>query len=549
MSYKDISRIVGLYLFGFSLMFLVPLTMAIYYQFFADSTEHLQPHTTIAFLLSMLTCILVGLAFYSFGKKAKGRLFKKEAILVVATIWLITPAIAATPFLFSGTLSDPVQAYFESVSGLSTTGSTILEPKAYDSEGNEIPITRTVRGASDTTYTFYGTVAPVRDPATNKIIHEGIEAVSKAILLWRSFLNWLGGLGIIVLFVAILPSLGMSGKFLFQTEVAGPWKDPHAPRIGQAALQLWGIYAAMTLVLYLLLLFVDSDIKWFDALTTSLSTVSGGGFSIHNIGMGFYNNPAVDWIVILFMVLCSTNFAVYFLALRGKFYRIYQPELILFFLLLIAGSVIASLFLIGTEKVLLTGETAGTFNATEAFRYGTFQMVSSQTSVGLANIDYDRWPYAIQILMVVAMFIGGMSGSTASGAKIIRIYLLYYVIRNKLRSLFRADAVRSIKIGNQEIDINSVNTALCYLLIVVIVAVVSLFIYVANGMDPGTSLGLVTGMINNTGLTFRAAGPTGSCAFMSDFSLGLSSLLMIMGRLEFFVILALIMPTFWKDES
>lgn len=549
MAYKDIFRIIGLYLFGFSLMFLVPLSAAIYYQFFTDPTDHPQQHITASFLLSILVCLILGQLCYWLGRNSKGHLFKKEAILVVATIWILTPAVAALPFLFSGTLHNPIQAYFESVSGLSTTGSTILEPKAFDAEGNEIPITRVVKGAIDTTYTFYGTVEPIRDPSTHKILYEGVEAVSKSLLLWRSFLNWLGGLGIIVLFVAILPTLGMSGKFLFQTEVAGPWKDLHAPRIGQAAMQLWGIYAGLTVLMMLLLMFVDVKIDWFDALNTSLSTVSGGGFSIHNVGIGYYRNVFVDWILIIFMILCSTNFAMYFHILRGKFYRINQPELILFLGLLIGGSCLAAWLLTGSEKVLLTGESAGTFSPAEAIRYGTFQMVSSQTSVGLANIDYDRWPYAIQVLMVVAMFIGGMSGSTASGAKVVRIYLLYQVIRNKLRSLFRADTIRSVKIGSQEIDMSTINTVLCYLLVVVVIAALSTFIYVADGNDPSTSLGLVTGMINNTGLTFRAAGPTSSCAFMSNFSLCLSSLLMIMGRLEFFVLLALIMPSFWKQTS
>lgn len=549
MEFREIFRIIGLYLYGFSWMFLIPLLVAAYYQFFAE-TNHPQPHSGVAFLISFVFCLATAQLFYWFGKKAKGNLYKKEAIIAVVAIWFISPVIAGMPFILSGTLTNPLQAYFEAASGLSTTGATVLYPKAFDADGNEVPIKSVVRGELDTTYTFYGTVSPIRDPVTNKIIHEGIEAVSKPLLLWRSLLNWLGGLGIIVLFVAILPNLGMSGKFLFQSEVTGPWKDPHAPRIGQAALQLWGIYAGLTALQIALLMIADTKMEWFDAINTSLSTVSGGGFSIHNKGIGNHlQNPYIDWIIIIFMVVASTNFAVYYHAFRGKFYRIYRPELFLYLFILVGGSLLASWFLVGTPKLIFSGDSGEKFSAAEAIRYGSFQFVAAQTTVGFADADYDRWPYVIQVMMLIAMFVGGMSGSTASGAKVIRIYMLYYMLRNKLRSLFRADTIRSLKVGSQEVDLSTANTVLCYLLIVVIIAAAGTFLYVMDGVDPETSLGLVACMMNNVGMGFRVAGPANSCAFMSDFSLAFSSLLMIMGRLEFLVVLALLMPTFWKQNA
>jgi len=549
MAYKDIFRILGIYLFGFSLLFLLPLTLAFYYQFFASAEDHFQPHTTYAFFLSLVTSLAASAIFFMIGRNSKGHLFKKEAIVVVVAMWFITPAISALPFLYSHTLSNPLQAYFEAASGLSTTGITILEAKAFNNEGKEIPIEREVRGVIDTKYTYWGTVEPIRDPKTKAILHQGIEAVSKALLFWRGFLNWMGGLGIIVLFVAILPNLGMSGKFLFQSEMTGPWKDPHSPRIGQAAVQLLSLYAGLTLLQFVAFIAIDFNMGWFDAITTAFATVSGGGFSVRNMGVGHYNSAGLDWTIIFFMVLSGTNFAVLYHVLKGKFYKLYQPELLIYLLLLLCGSLLGAWLLVGSEKILLNGVKDGIFSSSEAIRYATFQLVSTQSSVGLNNIDYDSWPYAVQAMMMIAMFIGGMSGSTASGAKVIRLYLLYQVIIHKLKSLFRSDAVRRIKIGSQEVDAGTINTALTYLLVMVLVAAIAVFVYILSGVDPETSFGLVGCMINNVGTAFRAAGPTSSCAFLSNFDLVLSSFLMIMGRLEFLVVLALLMPTFWKQSS
>lgn len=552
MSYRDVVRILGYNFLLFSLLILIPLAVAVYYQFMIPPESHPQPHSTLAFLETFSICFLLGATCWIFGLKASKTLYKKEAIAAVVLIWFITPAIAALPFLLSHTVSNPILAYFEATSGLTTTGSTIFEGKKYNPVTHEeIPIVRTVQDQFKTTYTFYGTVVPVRDPLSNEVIYEGVEAVGKALLFWRSFIQWIGGLGIIVLFITVLPSLGITGKFLFQAEVTGPLKDALVPRVAQAALQLWMIYLSLTMIEMILLTLTNSKMEWLDVVTVSLSTLPGGGFSIRNASIGYYNNPATEWIVAIFMALGSTNFTVYYYAVRGKFYRIFKPELYLYLTILLCTCTLAAWLLVGKEKILLTGDgttPSGVFSIEESIRYGFFQMISSLTSTGFATANYDLWPYATQSLMIILMFVGGMSGSTAGGIKIIRHYIFFNVAKFRLESLFRTEPVRQVKVAGQEIDSVTTTMVLSTMFIWVAASILVTFLFILNGVDLETSIGLVACMANNVGCSFRAAGPTVSCAFLSDFGLVLSSLLMIMGRLEFFAVLVFFVPAFWRSN-
>ncbi len=532
MHYRSISRIIGLYLYAFTAALLVPLLLAIYYQFFADG--HSQPHSTDAFFMAILFSLALAFFFHMMGWKSPQRLYRREGIAIVVSIWLLTPAISALPFWLSGTLKNPVGAYFEAVSGLTTAGSTVMQAKEYVS-GKEVPISKKVFGALETTYTFYGTIEPVRDPTTGKILHTGIEAVGKALLFWRSFLQWLGGGGIVVLFVAVLPALGVGGKILFHTEMAGPIKESLTPRIKETAFHLWGCYLGFTILQIFLLVLTNSKMGWFDSFTITFSSISTGGFSVRNESIASYHNPATELIVMLFMILGSLNFSLYYYILRGKFYRLYEPEFLLFLTILIVASLFATWQLLGGMSLF------------EALRYGSFQIVSSLTTTGFTTANYDKWPYVVQVLMLILMFVGGMSGSTAGGIKTMRHLMLFKIGRHKVESLFQPNSVRAIKIGNREVDVGVAQMVLCFFLIVVAVSVVGIFLYVLDGIDPETALGLVSSMVNGSGLSFRAAGPIDSCAFLSDFGLLLSSLLMILGRLEYFAVIALLIPAFWKD--
>lgn len=550
MLYRDICKVLSYYFLGLSLAIALPFMVAVYYEFLADPSKHPQVHATAAFFQTLAVCLSLAGICYIFGKRSSGTLYRREGIFVVVMIWFITPAIAALPYSFTGTLHNPVQAYFEATSGLTTTGATTLTAKKYDSRtGKEVPITKVIRGVHDTVYSFYGTVEPVRDKETGKVIYQGIEAVSKSILFWRSFTQWLGGMGIIVLFVAVLPALGIGGKQLFHAEMPGPLKDSLTPRIKETASHLWRIYLGISIAEFFLLLATNNEMSVLQAVTITFSTVSTGGFAITNASIGAYDNVMTEVIILFFMVLASINFSLFYFIIRGKIYRLFDYELIIYILLLAFSCILCSYFLIGADKLLLTGKGYGTFSLSEAIRYGSFQIISAQTTSGFTTADYDIWPYACQVILLIVMYFGGMAGSTSGGMKIMRLFMLFRIAQYKVESLFRPKTVRLFRVGQNEVDDASAIRVLSFFLILVALATLSTFVFIIDGLDPETAFASVTCMINNIGIGFRMDGPTESCAFMSNFALLISSFLMIVGRLEFFAILAVLVPAFWQQRS
>lgn len=550
MLYRDICKVLGLYIFAFTATLLVPLVLAIYYEYYLDPLLHPQPHSTWAFAKTIMWGLIIGGILYLIGRKSKGTLYRREGILVVVIIWFISPAIGALPFTFSGTLDNSYQAYFEAVSGITTTGSTVMQAKNFDpTTGEEIPIKDVVKGDLDTYYEYYGTINPVRDPATGKILYTGIEAVGKAVLFWRSFIQWLGGLGVVVVFVAILPVLGIGSKVLYRAEVAGPVKDTLTPRVAETAMQLLKIYAGLTIAEIILLMMTNDQMPLFDAITISLTTLPTGGFSIKNASIGFYNNAYTEIVVMIFMLCGGINFALYYYVLKGKFFKIYDLEFILFIIFTVLSCSLASWYLIGTETTLLTGEKIPALPFWDAVRYGYFQVISSNTTTGFSTVDFDTWPFPVQIIMVIMMYVGAMSGSTTGGIKTIRHYMLFRIAQDKVESIFRPENVRSFRVGEREMGSETAIMVLCFFLTLMAVSVASTFLLVLDGIDPETAFSVTACSINNVGLAFRAAGPTESFAFLSDFGAILQSLTMLLGRLEFFAVLAILVPAFWKHDS
>jgi len=545
--FREISRITGRCLFYFSLILLIPLGVAFIYEFLLSPTLHPQPHSTLAFAFTFLVCLLLSGLFIHFGKKASGMLHRRESIFLVVLIWFITGFVGALPFWLSNTLS-PLDAYFEAISGLTTTGSTVIQAKEYDpATQKEIPIILPLcEGGSGKSFSFFGTVAPVRDSSGN-ILFSGVEAVGKALLFWRSMLQWLGGMGIVVLFISVLPALSMGGKFLFETEMPGPNKEAMTPRIKETASHLWKIYLGLTVAQVILLILTNSQLPFFDAVTLSFSTISTGGFSVRNESIGAYHNLHTEQIIILFMILGSINFTLYFYCLKGKIYRIYDPELFSYLLSLFFFSLLLSFNLWNTPKILF-GASEGTFSFLEAFRVGSFQAVSAQTSTGFVIGNYDLWPFSAQLLLLFVMFIGGMSGSTAGGTKTTRIYILFQAIKVKIESIFRPYSVRCLKIGEKEVSEKLMTSVLIFISVLVLLAALGTYLLVLDGLDASNAFGIIACMANNAGLSFKAAGPLNSCAFLPPLSKIISILWMVMGRLEYFAILAFFFPAFWKGK-
>lgn len=548
MLYREISRVISQYLFGLTALFMIPLAVSGYYEFLAPPQNHLQPHCTAAFFISILICVSVAFFFRFLGKGALGTLYRRESLAIVVIIWFITAIMGGMPFYFSGTFVNPVDCYFEAMSGLTTTGASVMHPKAYDLEtGKEVLNVIDVDWGWKEAYKFYGTIDPVRDSVTGEILYQGIEAVSKGILFWRSFLQWLGGMGIVVLFIAVLPALGVGGKILFQAEVPGPTKDAVTPRIKETASILWKLYLGLTIFEVVLLMLTNDRIALFDAMAITFSNISTGGFSVRNESIASYGSAATEWTVLVFMLVGSINFALYFHALRGKIYRFYEPEFLAYFFTIAIACLIAIFYLLGEEITLLSGEKR-LFSFGESIRISCFHLISAQTSTGFATANYNAWPMVVQVLMLLVMFIGSMSGSTGGGIKIVRHYMLFAIAKNKVESIFRPETVRALRIGRQEVDYTVANMVLTFFFIVISVAVLGTLLLVIDGVDPETSLSVNTCMINNIGIAYRAAGPTSSFAFLSNFGKIISSILMVLGRLEFFAVLIILVPAFWKGK-
>lgn len=529
-----IAKILSKYLFYFAAVLTLPLFAAAYYQFFSSS--HPQPHSTLAFLSTLIICLLLAFLLRFLGRSATDSLYRRESILIVVALWIITTLIGSLPFSFSRTLS-PLDAYFEAMSGLTTTGSTLLSPKAYDpTTGEEVPYHVTNPHVPGKTYICWGTVPPVRDPQTGLSLYTGIEAVSKALLFWRSLLQWIGGMGIVVIFLTVLPALGVGGKFLYQMETSGLVKDEIAPRVRETASHLWKLYTFFTLLEIALLVWTNPAMSFFDALCTSLSTVSTGGFSVRNDSIASYHSATTEGIVIAFMIIGSINFSLFFHILRFKFFRIYVPDFFLFLATAALGCLTVSAFLIPE------------LGPAEAFRLGSFQALSLQTTTGFFSANYDRWPFAPQMFMLILMFIGGMSGSTAGGIKTSRFYIAYKILLHRLETIFRPESVRKLHIGKNEVDDKNALTVLSFFCIVAFFTILGTMILVLDGIDPETSLGLIACFLNNVGIAFRSAGPTESLAFLSPLSKLLATFWMLLGRLEFFVVLLLFLPSFWKNR-
>lgn len=545
MRYREIIRTLGIYLLTFTGVLCVPTLVAIYYQVFA-ADSHPQPHSAWAFLLTVFVCLAIAGAFLRVGRQGHGNLYRREGLVVVVAVWFLSAIIAGLPFYFSGTLR-PVDAYFEAMSGLTTTGASIMHPKEFDPDtGEEVLVRRKSSQFYGIEYEFYGTIDPVVDPDSGELLYEGVEAVGKGLLFWRSFMQWLGGMGIVVLFVAVLPALGVGGKVLFQSEVPGPLKESLQPRIAETASLLWKLYLGFTVAEVFLLKWTNAQMPWFDAVAVTFSNLSTGGFSVRNSSIAAYANGNTEWVIGIFMVVGSINFSLYFHALRGKFYRILEPEFVVYLAILIGACLFSAWHLLGEEAVMLSGETK-TLGLADSLRYGFFHSISAQTSTGFATMDFDRWPFVNQLVLLVVMYIGSMSGSTGGGIKVIRHCLLFKVAQNRVESIFRPDAVRPVRLGQVMIDRHTATTVLVFILVVLSLAVLGTLLLTIDGVDLETALAVNSCMINNIGLAFRMGGPTESFAFLSVFGKLLSTTWMVLGRLEFFAVLVILVPAFWRD--
>lgn len=470
MDVKGIVWTVGRFLYMLSAIIAIGLGVSLYFQ------EAAGP-----FCKTILLTLFAAVLCDSFSRGYQEHLGAKEAIVSVALIWLAAGFFCSLPFYLSQTLPHPVDALFESISGLTTTCSTAIEAK--------------------------------------------IETVSSSLLFWRSFLCWIGGAGIILLIVAILPAFGDETKKLFRFESTGMQYSPILPRARQSALVLFSIYFGLTLLCYLLLRFTNGP---FISLNLALTTISTGGFMTFSGGI---TNWMTELVLTVFMLLGAITFSCHYYLFKGWFFKLKNPELIGFFTILALFSALVSLNLY----------TSSYYGAIDAVRHGTFQVVSALTTTGYFTVPYNEWPNFSQAMLLISSLFGGMSGSTAGGLKIIRVLILWQCLRSDALTIFTRHEVRVMTLFGKEIERATAYRVLTFFLVLVFTAVVGLLCLLWDGTSLETSCTLSIGMLNNGG-TFE------SCSYLSPFSKCICMLLMLLGRLEFYVWLALFAPSFWKNR-
>ena len=481
MRWRFILNIIGILTFFFGLTMVFPLIVGLYYR---DSS-------VIPLLESMGITALAGLLVYLIFRKDRAEVIsQREGMAIVAVGWTVVGFCGAIPFYLGDEFFSFTDAFFESVSGFTTTGASIL---------------------------------------TN------IEAVSKGLLFWRSFIQWLGGMGIIVLSVAILPFLGVGGMQLYKAEVPSPVPDKLKPRIRDTAKILWQVYALISLGQVILLML--GGMSLFDALCHTFTTMPTGGFSTRNASIAHYDSVYLDCVIILFMLLAGINFSLHYQMLRGKTLAFWQDSECRFFL----GTVLVLVFLVGWDVFKSVYATLG-----EALRYGAFQVVSIVTTTGFATADYEQWPAMSRLILLLSMFIGASAGSTGGGMKCLRIMLCFKYCYKELFSLVHPRAVSHIKIGGKTVPDDVMRSVLGFMVLYVGLFAISSVVLAGTGVDFITSFGAVAASIGNIGPGFGLVGPAGNYAAIPAIGKWLLAWCMLLGRLEIFTVIILVVPEFWR---
>lgn len=426
----------------------------------------------------------------------------RETFLLVTLAWVVVSLIGAVPFVLSGALQSYTDAVFETASGFTTTGATILG----------------------------GT-------ASNGVPTPAIEALDKSLLFWRSLTHWLGGMGIIVLTLALLPLLGIGGMQLYKAEYSGSTEDKLTPRIRETAKLLWGIYIGMTAALALLL-WVHPSMDWFEAVNHAFSTMATGGFSTQNDSVAGFNSVYIDVVIIIFMALAGINFALHFRLFTGDIRSVWaNRELRFYGSLLLLFSLAISLCLWA-----LNGYTVG-----DALRYGAFQVVSLLTTTGFGTDDYLLWAPLPAFLLFLLFFSGGCAGSTGGGIKMIRLLITLKTIGREFKQLVHPQAVLPLRLGTRVVDQQILKHILGFLVMYLLVFLLGALAMTAFGYDFMSAMGASIASLGNIGPAWGAFGPVENYAEVPYLGKWLLVFLMILGRLELFTVLVLFAPYFWKN--
>lgn len=443
-----------------------------------------------SFLLSSAITAGTGLLLLAVGKGAEKSLNRRDSYVIVSIAWVTFSLFGMLPYYIGGFIPSVTDAFFETMSGFSSTGATILN---------------------------------------------NIESMPHGILFWRAMTQWIGGLGIVFFTIAVLPIFGVSGIQVFAAEATGPTHDKVHPRIDVTAKWIWGIYAGMTGTLTLLLALGGMSV--FDSICHAFTTTSTGGFSTKQASVEFYQSPYIEYVIAIFMFLSGINFTLLLLMFNGKIKKfIHDAELKFYFVCVSFFTLFIAVWLYQTSPM----------GAEEAFRKSFFQVVSLQTSTGFATADYMLWPSILWGCLLILMIIGACAGSTTGGIKCIRMVILFKIVKNEFKHILHLNAVLPVRVNKQVIPPTIQSTVLAFTFLYATIAFISILVMMGLGVGFLEAVGTVLSSMGNMGPGLGTCGPAYSWSELPDLAKWLCSFLMLLGRLELFTVLLLFTSDFWK---
>ena len=448
----------------------------------------------MAFLISLLLTFGSGFFFLYLGRDADNSLNRRDAYVVVTAAWAVFSFFGMFPFLIHGSITNITDAFFESTSGFTTTGATIIDD---------------------------------------------VEILPHGILFWRSLTQWIGGLGIVFFTIAILPSLVGGSVKVFAAEATGPIKAKMHPRLTTTAKWIWSIYLILTLAC--VLSYCAAGMNWFEAINYSMTTTATGGFTIHNAGTCFYDSAAIDYISILFQFMAGINFTLLYVSIfKMNASALFKNSE---FKLYISMVMLATL---GIMSVLLIRMS---YPLEQAFRNSLYQVVSFITTTGVFNDEVGAWPHITWIILGIVMFVGGCAGSTAGGFKCVRAVMTLKVLRNNFRQIIHPNAVLPVKVNGQSVADARITALFAFFTLFVLMMIITTGFMIISGIDPINAITIGLSCVSNVGPSLsNHVGPVMSWVGMADYVKWALCLLMLMGRLEIMTVLVLFTRSFWKEN-
>ncbi len=483
-NFRIISKIIG------SLLFIEAFFMA----WCAVMSFYFNEDDQLAFLMSLLVTFGSGFLFLFLGRNAENSLSRRDAYLLVTAVWAIFSFFGIFPFLFHGSLTSLTDAFFESMSGFTTTGASIFDD---------------------------------------------VECLPHGILFWRSLMQWIGGLGILFFTIAILPSLVGGSVKVFAAEATGPIKAKMHPRLSTTAKWIWSIYLVLTLGCGLSFWFAGMD--WYEALNYSMTTTATGGFAIHNESTEYFHSASIDYISITFQFLSGINFTLLYICIfKGKISALLRNSELKLYLSVVVGATLWIMYLLFTRM---------DYDIEKSFRCALFQVVSFMTTTGMFNEDAGTWPHITWVILGVVMYLGACAGSTSGGFKCIRGVMLLKVIRNNFRQILHPNAVLPVKINGISIPQSKLVALFAFFTLTMLMTLVTATIMIVAGIDNTNAITIALSCVSNVGPTLGTQiGPVMSWAMLPDYIKWILCPLMLMGRLEIMTVLVLFTRSFWKEN-